>query len=52
METYLDLANESDPRGDGLPDHLEQEFRSYLKCGILAHGYVGTDCVSLSTFRA
>ena len=24
--------------GDGVPDHVEKEFRSYLNCGILAHG--------------
>ena len=37
LETYLALANESDPMGDGVPDHVEKELRSYLKCGILAH---------------
>jgi hypothetical protein len=25
--------------GDGVPDHVEKEFRSYLTCGILAHGF-------------
>ena len=39
LETYLALANESDPMGDGVPDHVEKEFRSYLTCGILAHGF-------------
>jgi hypothetical protein len=39
LETYLVLANESDPLGDGVPDHVEKEFRSYLTCGILAHGF-------------
>ena len=39
LEAYLTLANESDPIGDGVPDHVEKEFRSYLTCGILAHGW-------------
>jgi hypothetical protein len=35
LETYLALANEADPMGDGVPDHVEKEFRSYLTCGLL-----------------
>ena len=46
LETYLTLANESDPMGDGVPDHVEKEFRSYLKCGILAHGFAMARCAS------
>ncbi|NNM05505.1 MAG: IS91 family transposase, partial [Gemmatimonadetes bacterium] len=46
LETYLALANEADPMGDGVPDHLEKEFRSYLKCGILAHGFARARCSS------
>ena len=46
LETYLALANESDPMGDGVPDHVEKEFRSYLKCGILAHGFARARCSS------
>lgn len=44
LETYLALANESDPMGDGVPDHVEKEFRSYLTCGILAHGFARARC--------
>ena len=44
LETYLALANESDPVGDGVPTHVENEFRSYLKCGILAHGFARARC--------
>ncbi len=40
LETYLALAEEVDPMGDGVPTHVENEFRSYLKCGIL---YVQSD---------
>ena len=46
LETYLALANEADPMGDGVPDHVEKEFRSYLKCGILAHGFARARCSS------
>lgn len=52
LESYLALASENDPMGDGVPAHVESAFRSYLKCGILAHGFVVTDYVSLSTLRA
>ena len=44
LETYLALADEADPMGDGVPDHVEKEFRSYLKCGILAHGFARARC--------
>jgi len=46
LETYLALANGSDPMGGGVPDHVENEFRSYLKCGILAHGFARARCSS------
>ena len=39
LETYLALANEADPMGDGVPDHVENELRGNLRCGILAHGF-------------
>ena len=44
LETYLALANEADPMGDGVPDHVEKELRSYLRCGILAHGFARARC--------
>lgn len=46
LETYLALAIEADPMGDGVPDHVEKELRSYLKCGILAHGFARARCSS------
>jgi len=46
IETYLALASESDPIGDGVPTHVENEFRSYLKCGILAYGFARARCSS------
>jgi len=44
LETYLVLASEADPMGDGVPEHVEKEFRSYLECGILAHGFARARC--------
>jgi hypothetical protein len=44
VETYLALAHEADPMGEGAPDSVEKEFRSYLKCGILAHGFARARC--------
>jgi len=32
--------------GDGVPDYVEKEFRSYLTCGILAHGFARARCAS------
>jgi len=46
LETYLALANCSDPMGDAVPDHVEREFRSYLRCGILAHGFARARCAT------
>jgi len=31
IETYLALATEAHPMGDGVPAHVENAFRSYLK---------------------
>jgi len=46
LETYLALANEADPMGHGVPAHVEKELRSYLKCGLLAHGFARARCSS------
>ena len=46
LETYLPLAHEADPMGDGVPDYVEDELRSYLRCGILAHGFARARCAS------
>ena len=44
LETYVALANDADPMGDGVPDHVEKEFRGYLKCGVLAHEFARARC--------
>jgi hypothetical protein len=30
LESYLALASETEPMGEGVPAHVENEFRSYL----------------------
>ena len=44
LETFLKLAN--DKYQKPLPDFVEKEFREYLKCGILAHGFLRAKCES------
>jgi hypothetical protein len=46
METYLALAHEADPLNDPVSDHVENGLRSYLRCGILAHGLARARCSS------
>lgn len=33
LGTYLTLANETDPTGEGMPDHVGKEIRSALAAG-------------------
>jgi hypothetical protein len=44
LETYLALARERRTDGDGVPQYVEGEFRRYLECGILAHGFARARC--------
>ena len=44
LETYVAQAAESDPMGYGLPEWVERDFRGYLECGILAHGFARARC--------
>lgn len=44
LETFLKLAN--DEHNKPLPDFVKKEFREYLKCGILAHGFLRVKCES------
>jgi hypothetical protein len=40
--TFRDQVREIDDRG--LPKFVEKEFEEYLKCGVLAHGFVRVRC--------
>ncbi len=42
IETFLSLVQEE--CGRALPDFVVKEFREYLRCGILAHGFLRTRC--------
>ena len=42
LETFLALSDEG--TGEGLPGYVEQDFRKYLDCGILARGFARARC--------
>jgi len=44
LETFLAQAAEFDPMGAGVPAWVERDFRAYLRCGILAHGFARARC--------
>jgi hypothetical protein len=45
LETFLaSLAD--DPEATGLPPYVEREFYDYLRCGILAHGFLRLGCAT------
>ena len=39
LETFLATTEDEDARGWGTPRWVERDFRVYLRCGILAHGF-------------
>ncbi|MBI4241781.1 MAG: IS91 family transposase, partial [Candidatus Rokubacteria bacterium] len=43
LETFLREAAER-AEGAGLPHFVEQEFRDFLTCGVLAHGFARVRC--------
>jgi hypothetical protein len=44
LETFLAQAQDTDPMGWGVPAWVERDFRGYLRCGILAHGFARLRC--------
>ena len=44
LETFLAWASAADPMGYGVPEWVERDFRAYLECGILAHGFTQARC--------
>ncbi len=44
LETFLAQTAEADPLGYGVPTWVEKDFRAYLQCGILAHGFARARC--------
>jgi hypothetical protein len=45
LETFL-ASCEADPDATGLPAYVQREFYDYLRCGILAHGFLRLGCDS------
>jgi len=43
LETFL-ASLSADPEATGLPAYVEREFSAYLRCGILAHGFLRLGC--------
>jgi len=44
LETFLAETQDADAMGCGVPSWVERDFRSYLRCGILAHGFARVSC--------
>ena len=42
LETFLATVREE--RGKDLPRYVEEELRRYLRCGVLAHGFLRIAC--------
>jgi len=43
LETFL-ASLDADPDAIGLPAYVQREFYDYLRCGILAHGFLRLGC--------
>jgi hypothetical protein len=44
LESFLARAAEADSPSEGVPLWAEDDFRAYLRCGILAHGFARARC--------
>lgn len=51
LERFLDDARARSAHGFGLPRHVERELRGYLRCGVLAHGFVRVRCTGCGLDR-
>ena len=38
LETFVEQGRERSVHGEGYPHYVEQTFRRYLQCGIIAYG--------------
>jgi hypothetical protein len=43
-QTMFKELRDADPEGGGLPRYVERELATYLRCGILAHGFARVRC--------
>ena len=46
LNTFLEDASSRHESGAGYPGFIEREFRRYLDCGLLAHGFARVRCPS------
>ena len=44
LETWLAGCRQADEEGSQVATYIEQDFRKYLDCGILAHGFARARC--------
>jgi hypothetical protein len=44
LETYLATAGHDEGLASNVPFHVQNAFREYLRCGILAHGFARAYC--------
>jgi hypothetical protein len=51
LETFLADAAAADSHGEGVPRWVEDDFRAYLRCGILAHGFARIRCDACAAER-
>jgi hypothetical protein len=45
FESYVEMSDKK------LPSHITEEFDAFLKCGILAHGFLRLKCTNCKTER-
>ena len=43
-QTMFAQVRDADPDGNGLPRYVERELAAYLRCGLLAHGFLRVRC--------
>ncbi len=51
LESFLARASSADPFADAVPGWVEYDFRAYLRCGILAHGFARARCTDCGAER-
>jgi hypothetical protein len=51
LETFLAAGSSADPFADAVPGWLEHDFRAYLRCGFLAHGFARARCTDCGAER-
>lgn len=51
QENYKSFLRLTEEKGKFLPKYVEKEFEDFLKCGILAHGFLRLQCVDCKKER-